>query len=105
MTGFVVDTATMREHAAAVDELASSVAQCAAAAGTVHLDGGAFGVMCQFLPPLVRQNQTATTAAVSAMQGTLSAVAEAVRAMADDYDAHDTAAADRMGALLTQLTS
>ena len=96
---FHVDHEDLRAHARGVDEVAHSVSQAAATAAGVNLSGGAFGVLCGFLPPVLNTFAATSPSAIESAGNNLTYVAEAVRAMADDYRDSDEQIAARLRAL------
>jgi hypothetical protein len=99
VTGFYVDHDQLRDHANRIDQIGSSVKEASAAASSVNLDSGAFGVMCAFLPPILSSFTPTNASAIGSAASNLGSAAEAVRAMADDYRDSDQAAADVMNIL------
>lgn len=96
---FHIDHEDLRAHARVVDDVGHGVAEAASAAATVNVSGGAFGIMCGFLPPILNGYIPQNQAAIAAAAGNLSSTAEAVRAMADDYRDTDEQIAARLKAL------
>lgn len=88
---FQVELGALRSHAGRVDEVASAVGQAVGAAETT-LDSKAFGVMCQFLPPVVSSSQTQTVDCVRGLAETLTKTASEVRDMANTFEDADTTA-------------
>ncbi|MCC8250409.1 type VII secretion target [Saccharothrix luteola] len=91
MAGFEVIGGDLRAHAGKVDAHAASLGTAADAAAQVMPDG-AYGVICQFLPPLFNDVEALAHEALKAAREGLGAVAENLRHTADDYDAEDAAA-------------
>ncbi|MEP7762821.1 hypothetical protein [Sanguibacter sp. 25GB23B1] len=98
---YEVSLDTLFNHAAHVQSVADDVALAADAASHVDLDGGAFGVLCSFLPVFVNDAETATAGAVLAAAQTLDAMAEGVRGMARDFGAADDAVSLRLSGMVT----
>ncbi|GAB2966897.1 type VII secretion target [Saccharothrix stipae] len=91
MAGFEVTGGDLRAHAGKVDAHAASLGTAADAAGQVTPDG-AYGYICQFLPPLFNDVEKAAQEALQAARGGLEAVARNLLDTADDYDSEDLAA-------------
>lgn len=99
-TEYDVSVDALYNHASHVQLVADDVALAADAASQVDLDGGAFGVMCSFLPAFVNDAETSTAAAVLAASQTLDAMAEGVRGMARDYVSADDAVSLRLTGMI-----
>lgn len=87
--GFELVTAELRAHASRLDGIRDQLNTALAAARTVSLPTGAYGVICQFFPPMVdpveQMGMDAIGEAVTAMEET----ATEIRGTADTYDAVD----------------
>ncbi|ACQ79137.1 conserved hypothetical protein [Beutenbergia cavernae DSM 12333] len=86
---FHIDDDVLRAHARKVDMVADDVAEAGSAATSVDLDGGAFGLLCAFLPPIVSESEASTGDAVGAAARLLADTATRVTEMARDYAAMD----------------
>lgn len=101
--GFEVDQEVLRVHAQHLEDICDDVAIAAEAAEQVDLADGAFGLLCSFLPPFVNTAEVSTGDSVRAVQETLRAAAEGVRAMARDYAEADDRARTTADTLLRNL--
>jgi len=87
--GFHVDTEVLRRHGSRVDQVAADVHSARSAAGATDLHGGAFGLLCSFLPATVGGVDGAAREAIAAVhQGARDAV-DGLGGMARDFDAVD----------------
>ncbi|MER5261753.1 type VII secretion target [Actinosynnema sp. NPDC002837] len=91
MAGFEVIGGDLRAHAGKVDAHAASLGTAADAAAQVMPDG-AYGVICQFLPPLFNDVEALAHEALKAARDGLGTVAGNLRDTADAYDSEDVAA-------------
>ncbi|WP_158853505.1 type VII secretion target [Saccharothrix deserti] len=91
MSGFEVASGDLRAHAGKVDAHAAGLGTAADAAGQVMPDA-AYGIICQFLPPLFNEVETIAHEALQAARGGLETVAQSLRDSADAYDAEDLTA-------------
>jgi hypothetical protein len=82
-----IDADVLRTQASKVEALAGDVAEAAAAAGTVNIGGGAFGLMCAFLVPVISPVTTATTGAIRASGELLERTGTELRGAVSDWDA------------------
>jgi len=99
----VVDTEVLRRHAARVQQVASDLATAKAAAATTSLHGGAFGLLCSFLPSIVQGVDAAARQAVSAVHDASDATVDQLGAMARSIDAVDERVQDALRGLLAAL--
>ncbi|MBE1576966.1 type VII secretion target [Amycolatopsis roodepoortensis] len=88
MTGFQVAGGDLRAHAAKAEAHGAKIGQAVDAAGQVMTDD-AYGLICQFLPPLFNELEEAASAALKAAQGGLGETAENLRTAADRYESQD----------------
>jgi hypothetical protein len=88
-SGFEVQADAILRHAATVDEVSAGVAQGRAAAGTVSLGHGAYGLLCQIVPALLEPVQESTITALGEAADALRNAAEDLRATARDYIGSD----------------
>ncbi len=91
MAGFEVTAGDLRAHAGKVDGHAQKLGQAVDAANQAMPDD-AYGVICQFLPPLFNDLEQAAGEALKASQGGLEMVSKNLRASADSYESQDDAA-------------
>lgn len=89
--GFGLVPEELRAHASRLDGIRDRLSTALDAARTVSLPTGAYGVICQFFPPMVdpveQMGMDAIGEAVTAMDGT----AAEVRETAKTYEAVDDA--------------
>ncbi|MFD0205560.1 MULTISPECIES: type VII secretion target [Saccharothrix] len=88
MAGFEVTSGELNAHAGKVDAHAQSLGTAADAADQVMPDG-AYGILCQFLPPLFNDVEAAAHDALTAARDGLRTVADNLRDTAADYDSED----------------
>lgn len=87
MSGVVeVTTDTLRQHAARVQNVVDDVSQARVAAGTADLHGGAFGVLCSFLPPAISGVDGAAREALDAIHEALVGTVSELQDMARSFD-------------------
>jgi len=96
VAGFEVTAGELHVHAGKVDGHAQQLGQAVDAANQAMPDD-AYGVICQFLPPLFNELEQAAGEALKASQGGLEGVSKNLRASADSYESQDDAI--RMGFL------
>ncbi|WP_026924961.1 type VII secretion target [Glycomyces arizonensis] len=83
----------LRGHAANIDAVRERFSAVLSAIDTVSQDNEAYGIICQFLPPILANRQDEQKELATLAQENLELLAEAVRSTADDYDAVDEAVA------------
>lgn len=103
--GFHVDADHLRAHAGHLDAAGEDVGGASGAAGSVHLDAHAFGVLCAPLIPLVQGHEQKTVGLVRDAGAALGRCADGMREMAGDYDGSDAAAEQRFRAFDAALGS
>ncbi|MGH3760343.1 type VII secretion target [Actinophytocola sp.] len=91
--GFGVTAAELRGHAGKVDGLADRMGTAVDAANPVMPDG-AYGIICQFLPPVINPLEQDGHDALAAGRDGFGGIAENLRESADDYDRRDRSHAD-----------
>lgn len=99
MDEFDVDTEVLAAHGSRLSLVSDAVALAEDAAGQVDLHGGAFGLLCAFLPGFVNSAETETGRAIGAARDSLDAMADGVIAMAADYRATDESVRGRMDSI------
>ena len=92
----------LRSHAATVDTVADGIDTAVQAADTT-LDTGAFGVLCQFLPPFISTSQTQTRDAITALAEEARSTASRLRRMGGNYDNTETTSSTRYSKAATRL--
>jgi len=91
MAGFEVAAGDLRAYAGNVDGHAQKLGQAVDAANQA-MPNDAYGVICQFLPPLFNELEQAAGEALTASQGGLEAISKKLHASADSYESQDDAA-------------
>jgi hypothetical protein len=104
VNGFQVDTEVLRRHATRVGQVAGDVGTAQSAAGTSDLNGGAFGVLCSFLPPIVASTDRAAKDAIAAVREATDAMVSELGAMARSIDQTDQVVEARMQAITRVLS-
>jgi hypothetical protein len=89
--GFGVLSTELRGHAAGIDALLDRLDQAISAAQTVSMPDGAYGLICQFLPPVINPLERRGVDGISAARSGMAEAATAVRDSAEAYDTHDLA--------------
>jgi hypothetical protein len=82
-----VDFDGLRQHAARVEQIAGDVEQAVAAARSLNLAGGAFGVMCGFLVPPAMVATEVATGMIQQAAGLLERAGAELRGTAEDGEA------------------
>ncbi|MPZ83816.1 MAG: ESX-1 secretion-associated protein [Actinophytocola sp.] len=86
--GFGVTAGELRSHAGKVDGLADRMGVARDAANQVMPDD-AYGLICQFLPPVINPLEQQAADALTAGQDGFTGIAENLRESADDYESRD----------------
>lgn len=94
-----IDPDVLRAQAAKVEALAGDVAEAASAAGSVNVGGGAFGVMCAFLVPVIQPVTTATAAAIRESGSLLTRTGEELRGAVSDWETVESDIAEALRTL------
>jgi len=81
-------------HAANIDALAERIGPIMDAMSSVTESTEAYGIICQFLPPVLAGRQAEQKELVAMAQENLEMLAQAVRSTAEAYEAADEAAAE-----------
>jgi hypothetical protein len=89
--GFGVLSTELRGHAAGIDALLDRLDQAISAAQAVSMPDGAYGLICQFLPPVINPLEQRGIDGISAARSGMADAATEVRNSAETYDAHDQA--------------
>ncbi|MEV8441829.1 type VII secretion target [Actinosynnema sp. NPDC051121] len=89
MTGFELLPEELRAHASRLDGIRDRLSTALDAARTVSLPTGAYGVICQFFPPMVDPVERMGMDAISEAATAVEATANDVRETAKTYDAVD----------------
>lgn len=94
--GFQIDTGVLRQHAARVGQVAGDIGTAQSAAGSADIHGGAFGVLCGFLPAIISGTDAAARDAVAAVREATDGMVSELGAMARSVDETDQAVETRM---------
>lgn len=89
--GYGLTGGELRAHAGKVDGHAQRMGQAVDAANQAMPDG-AYGIICQFLPPVINEIEQAAHEALTASQTGLEETATGLRDTADTYERQDSAA-------------
>jgi len=84
----------LRAHAANIDAVRARFADVLSAIDTISQDNEAYGIICQFLPPILAGRQDEQKELTTMAEENLDLLAQAVRATADDYESVDEATAE-----------
>ncbi|SDK87807.1 Excreted virulence factor EspC, type VII ESX diderm [Glycomyces sambucus] len=90
---FEVVTDDLRSHASNIDSVRERFDAVLSAIDTIAQDDEAYGIICQFLPPILANRQEEQKELTTMAQENLQLLADAVRTTADDYDSLDEAVA------------
>lgn len=91
MAGFELVPEELRAHASRLDGIRDRLSTALDAARTVSLPTGAYGVICQFFPPMVDPVEQMGMDAISEAATAVEATANEIRETAKTYDAVDDA--------------
>ncbi|WP_051393113.1 type VII secretion target [Glycomyces arizonensis] len=100
---FDVVTDDLNTHAANIDALRERFGAIQSAMDSVVQDNEAYGIICQFLPPVLAGRQADQKDLVTMAQENLELLAQALRDTADSYTAADEAAAEDQNRLMDEL--
>ncbi|QAY59805.1 hypothetical protein ET475_07245 [Microbacterium protaetiae] len=78
------DFDVLREQARRVDQIGDDVGEAAAAARSLHLSGGAFGVLCSFLVPPGVAVTSAAAEMIDASEALMQRTGTQLRGLAED---------------------
>jgi uncharacterized protein YukE len=98
-----VDPEQLRTHAQNLDGLADAFADILGAGDHITQDDEAYGLLCQWIPPILADRQQEQKDITQLLQTNLGKIAAALREAAADYEAADEDAAsglDRAGSEL-----
>jgi uncharacterized protein YukE len=84
-----VEPEAIMTHAAHIDELRDRFAAIQSAMDSVQQDNEAYGIICQFLPPILAERQEDQKRLSTKAQSNLEKLAQALRETADSYTAAD----------------
>ena len=88
-----VDADVMLQHASRMQQLAQDAAEAAAAIQSLNLGGGAFGLLCAWMVPPVAMVSGAVAEHISGAEGVLERTGQEMRAVVQDFDGYEEAAA------------
>ncbi|GAA2319231.1 type VII secretion target [Glycomyces scopariae] len=100
---FEVVTDDLRTHAANIDAVRERFGAVLSAMETISQDNEAYGIICQFLPPVLEGRQDEQKELTTMAQENLEMLAEALRSTADDYDAVDEGVASSYHSIEDQI--
>jgi hypothetical protein len=104
MAGHIdVVTDDLRTHATNIDAIRERFGAVLGAIDSVSQDNEAYGIICQFLPPVLAGRQSDQKELTGMAQENLELLAEALRTTADDYEAADEATAQEQRSIHDQL--
>ncbi|WP_335987929.1 type VII secretion target [Glycomyces sp. MUSA5-2] len=94
---FEVVSDDLRTHAVSIDAVRERFDSILSAIDTIAQDNEAYGIICQFLPPILQGRQDEQKELTTMARENLELLAEALRTTADSYDSadEDVAAAHR----------
>ncbi|MFG3342462.1 type VII secretion target [Glycomyces sp. NPDC048151] len=104
MGGYIeVVTEDLVTHASHIDSLRERFGAILSAMDSVEQDNEAYGIICQFLPPILAGRQADQKELVEMAQENFEMLAQALRDTADAYDAADEATAQEHKQLQDEL--
>ena len=95
-TGFAVDSAQVRAHAAALDGLRDRFGAITAAGAAISQDSAAYGLLCGWMSAILEQRHRAHDELYAYLEENLQLASDSLRAAAEQYDEVDATAADRL---------
>lgn len=98
-----VDPEQLRTHAANLDGLAESFADVIGAGDHITQDDEAYGVLCQWIPPILAERQQEQKDITQLLQTNLGKIAAALREAATEYENADNEAASDMDRIHSDL--
>jgi len=87
-----VPVIALRTHAGSLDRIADRAETSRSAASVTHLDRGAYGQLCQFMPEYFEPGMQDTVDGLATSVAELHRLAQSLRAAADLYARSDNAA-------------
>lgn len=94
--GFQVDTEVLRRHSTRVAQVAGDLGTAQSAAGSADIHGGAFGVLCGFLPAIISGTDAAARDAIAAVREATDGMVTELGVMARAIDETDQRVEARM---------
>jgi hypothetical protein len=101
--GYDVLSSELRGHAARIDGLVDRLDQAISAAQTVSMPDGAYGIICQFLPPVINPLEQRGIEGIGAARSGMAEAATGVRDSAATYDTHEQTNARSFGDIRSAL--
>lgn len=101
--GFQIPAEQLRAHADRLDGHAAALGQAADAGRNVQLGTDAYGVICQFLPPIVGGTAESVLSTTAAAHDAVSALSTALRDTIADHEATDAEIAAALQRLADEL--
>ena len=101
--GFDVEPETLIAHAGHLDEIRDRFDSILSAIDSIEQDNEAYGIICQFLPPVLAARQEDQREFTTMAQENLELLAQALLDTADAYKVVDEEAADEQAKLLDEL--
>jgi hypothetical protein len=98
-----VEPEALITHAAHIDSLRERFGAILSAMDSVEQENEAYGIICQFLPPVLAARQEDQKEFTTMAQENLELLAQALRDTADAYMAADEETADEQNQLLNEL--
>lgn len=89
-----IDADTLLAHRRRLEQIGAQVDVARDAAGSVHLGGGAFGLMCAFMVPPLQAVQDAAQSSIAQVASSLARAGSEIAAAAADLGAADEYAVD-----------
>ncbi len=87
-----VPVSALRSHAASLDRIAEQADTSRSAASVTHIDRGAYGQLCQFMPAYFEPGMQDTVDGLATSVAELRRLAHSLRTTADLYARSDAAA-------------
>lgn len=101
--GFQIDTGVLRQHAARVGQVAGDIGTAQSATGSADIHGGAFGILCGFLPAIISGTDAAARDAIAAVREATDGMVTELSAMARSVDETDQVVETRMQQITREL--
>ncbi|WP_026930077.1 type VII secretion target [Glycomyces tenuis] len=98
-----VEPEALIAHAGHLDEIRDRFGAILSAIDSIEQDNEAYGIICQFLPPVLAARQGDQKEFTAMAQENLELLAQALRDTADAYTAADEEAAEEQTRLLNEL--
>ena len=92
--GYLTDTAQIRRHVHNLEAVRDRFDAVKAASAHIAQDDGAYGLLCQWLPPVLEGRHQRQDSLIAYVEENLALAADALAAVAAAYDDADGRAAD-----------